>query len=374
MIRILHFVHALTKSGGLSNFIMNYYREIDRNLIQFDFVYFVDVKDSFIEEIESLGGRVFKFTTPSIKNSSYKSEANSFFKEHKDEYAAIHCHALFSAAIYGPIAKKNGINNIIIHAHSFGYGKGFFRKVRNFYLIKKGCRTSNIKLACSLRAAEFMFGKKSVSRGEVQIVPNAIKTDKYAFNKLTRSKIRNELNIDPDAFVLGHVGGFSPVKNHSFIIDVFSSIASEHPNSYLVLIGASGVASGSTLQMIKDKVEELGLSEKVIFTGVKTNVNEYMMAMDAFIFPSLFEGFGLVLVEAQASGLNSYASTNVPKDAKCCDLVHYLELEKGPLFWANEIMKGHTINREESIKYMEKYDIGKQKAVLESIYLKTLKK
>ena len=374
MIRILHIVHALTKSGGLSNFIMNYYREIDKSLIQFDFVFFVDVEDSFIEEIESLGGRTYRFTTPSFKNFSFKSEANHFFKEHKNEYCAIHCHALFAAAIYGPIAKKNGIDNIIIHAHSIGYGKGFLRKIRNYYLIKKGCHISNIKLACSLSAAEFMFGKKQTLSGKIQIIPNAIKISKYLFDDVIRNKIRNELRIPSDAFVLGHVGGFTPVKNHVYIIDIFNEVVLKRPNSYLLLLGGSGLASGSTLPLIEKKIKAFNLSNRVILAGVKTNVNDYLMAMDSFVFPSLFEGFGLALVEAQASGLNAYASTNVPKETQCCNLAHYLDLNKGASFWANEIMNGQTINRKGSAKYMGKFDIDGQKSVLESVYLGMIKR
>lgn len=367
MVRVLHFVHALTRSGGLSNFIMNYYRQIDRSKIQFDFVYFREVESDFKDEIASLGGRCFKFTEPSF-NLSYKRECEEFFEAHKGEYSAIHCHALFAAAFYGVIAKKYGISNVIVHSHSNSYGNGFLRKARNFYLIKRACSIATQRLACSEDAARFMFGSRALKKGKVQVISNAIDCKKYFFDESIRAEVKKELGLT-DEFVVGHVGGFAPWKNHLFLIDVFNEIHKKRPDSVLLLIGADGVASGSTKKDIIRKVNELGFEDKVMFLGVRNDINRLMMAMDYFVLPSTIEGFGLVLVEAQASGLAALASANVPTEAKCTDLVSYLPLEDGAEKWAREILKEKDNNRKIDSTMLDKYDIEKQKKVLEGIYL-----
>lgn len=369
MIRVLHIVHALTRGGGLSNFVMNYYRAIDKTKIQFDFIYFREAESDFKDEIKALGGRVYKMTEPSL-SGSYKKECNNFFKEHQGEYVALHCHALFAAAMYGKTAKKYGIENIIAHSHSVGYGKGILRKVRNFYLVKTANRISTCKMACSNDAAEFMFGKKNVKNGNVHFIVNAINCKKYLFSPETRQKVRKELGIENN-FVLGHVGGFAKQKNHSFIVDVLSEICKIKDNAVVLFAGGAGIASGSSLDDVKEKVKTCGLEDKVHFLGIRQDVNELMMAMDAFIFPSLFEGFGLVLVEAQSSGLISFASENVPKDAKCTDSVTYLPLELGAKEWAERICAAaqNVSDRSVDITAFDRFNIDKQTEILESIYL-----
>ncbi len=368
MKRILHFVHALTRGGGLSNFVMNYYRNIDRSKVQFDFVYFREVESDFKDEITALGGRYFKFTEPSI-GFAYKKEAEAFFKEHKNEYAAMHCHVLFAAAVYSDIAKKYGIKNIIVHSHNVGYGVGIIRQIRNYYFVKKAALCATHKLACSENAATFMFGKKSVKNGEVTVISNAIDCRKYIFDEEIRKNVREKLGVE-NKLVLGHVGGFAKQKNHIFLIDVFNEVHKKIPDSVLLLIGADGIASGSTKGEIVEKVKALGLEESVMFLGVRKDVNHLMMAMDVFVFPSIFEGFGLVLVEAQSSGLPCFASENVPRTAKCTGIVKFLPLDNGAEKWAEDILKLNLNNvREKDISLFEMYNIECQRVILENIYL-----
>lgn len=367
MIRILHIVHVLTNGGGLSNFIMNYYRNIDRTKIQFDFIYFKETEDDFKEEITSLGGRYFKFPEPT--NGDFIKVREKFFDEYAHEYTAIHCHVLFAAAFFADSARKHGIKHVIAHSHSTEYGNGIVRKLRNRMLIKAAKNKSDIALACSASAGDFMFGKGAVEKGKVTVIPNAIDCSKYLFNESSRNEIRNELGIN-DKFVIGNVGGFVPLKNHDFLIDVFKIIHEKCPNSVLLLAGGEGTTV-NTKQKIIDKVHTVGLDDSVKFLGIRRDVDRIMSALDVFVMPSLFEGFGFVLLEAQLSGLVCIASTAVPTAAKCTDKVNYIDLDKGAEYWAEEILgyKDGIENRTVNISDFDAYNLDKQKKILTDIYL-----
>ena len=370
MKRILHIVHVLSRGGGLTNFIMNYYRQIDRTAIQFDFIYFKEVDADFKDEISLLGGKYYKFEEPSLAGDNSLKDAHAFFGSHQNIYNAVHCHVLYAAAIYGPIARKYGVENVIQHSHSIGYGKGLLRTFRNYLLVKRGVSVADHYLACSLDSAKFMFGKKAVEKGEVEIIPNAIDMDKYLFDVNIRQEIRNELSIPEDAFVLAHVGGFVKSKNHDFIVRVFYKIQAIYPNAFLLLIGGEGTV-GSTLSEIKDQIENMGIKDKVMLLGIRTDVNHLLMASDSFIFPSIFEGFGIVAIEAQATGLPIFVSENIPNDIKCTELVETLSLQQDPSIWAKEILdKGKLkINRSDYAEKIPNFDISIQKTKLESFYL-----
>ncbi len=367
MIRVLHVVHALTRRGGLSNCIMNYYRYIDRTKIQFDFLYFREVEDNFCEEIEQLGGRCFKLEEPSLSRSFIK-KTNQFFKEHEGEWCFLHCHALFAVSVFSKIAKKNGVSAVIAHSHSTVYGSGLFKKVRNFVFIQQAAQLSDYRLACSKEAGNFMFGKNK----EFFLLNNAIDISVYRSAQEKRAIVRRELSLE-NAFVLGHVGSFAASKNHKFLIEIFNEVQKTVPNAKLLLVGGEGIAAGSTLAQMKQKVVDLDLEDKVLFLGVRQDVPCLMSAMDAFVFPSLFEGFGLVLVEAQASGLPCTASDRVPLAAKCTDLVSYLPLESGAKAWAEHILNHRTQERKVAIESFDRYNIDTQKQVLEDMYLNMAK-
>lgn len=367
MIRILHIVHALTNGGGLSNFVMNYYRKIDRRKIQFDFVYFKETNELFKNEIIRSGGRVFKWTEPSL-DLKYRKEARDFFKAHSREYIAIHCHALFAVAAYGKTAKKYGVKNIIAHSHNIGYGEnGWVRNIRNRYFVFMCRYFSDYQFACSTDAAVFMFGKKNYNAGKVLIIKNAVDCEKFYFNERTRDEVRKELQLH-NCLTIGHVGGFTKQKNHQFLISLFYKYLTINPNSKLVLVGGNGLVSGATMPEMMDLVQRLGISEKVIFTGLRDDVNRIMMGMDLFLFPSTFEGFGLVLVEAQASGLKCIASDRVPSEAKCTERITYLPLENEDK-WINEIKNTSIHNRKVNKSDFLKYDIGYNAEKLERFYV-----
>lgn len=367
MVKILHIVHALSRGGGLSNFIMNYYRNINREKIQFDFIYFKEVESDFKDEILSLGGKFYKFTQPGL-NPAYKKEAKTFFENHNGEYNAIHCHVLFAAAVYSSIAQKYGVRHIISHSHSTQYGVGIIRRLRNRYFIKKAARNADIRMACSIAAAEFMYGSEYVRAGKVNVINNAIDCKKYVFDDEVRCEMRSRLGVE-NRFVLGHVGGFVPIKNHDFLIDVFHEVCKLNPDACLLLAGGEGTAQSSTLSQIKAKVDDLALSDKVKFLGIRSDIEKIMMAMDVFVFPSLFEGFGLVAVEAQSSGLPCIVSDAVPEDTRCTDKIKYLPLSDDSKVWAREIVDLPISDRYVNPDELSKYNTDVQVKRLEEIYL-----
>ena len=188
-------------------------------------------------------------------------------------------------------------------------------------------KLTDVRLACSDAAGHFIFGNS-----DFEVIKNGIDTEKFSFNHAYRDEIRREFDIG-DRFMLCHVGMFAPVKNHEFLIDIFASVVKKHPDSVLLLVG-----TGSETEKIREKVSGLGLSEKVIFAGRRTDVEKIMSAADAFVLPSHFEGLPLVLVEAQSSGLNCFVSDAVPEEAKLLDNFEFIPLDIGAEAWADRIL------------------------------------
>lgn len=331
MVRVLHIVTNMDR-GGLETMLMNYYRHVDREKIQFDFLEHRRDRAAYDDEIESLGGRIFRLPRLNPLSSDYFHALNAFFAAHP-EYRIVHSH-LDCMSAYPLCAAKNAKVPVrIAHAHSTSQD-------RNWKLVFKLISKKLISLyttdlfACSADAGEWMFGTK-----DVHILPNAIDIERYAFNLLIRNQTKKALGLD-DAFVIGHVGRFSAVKNHSFLTDVFVQIKRQEPNSKLLLVGA-----GSEMQAVQQKVKALGLGADVIFTGVRNDVANLMQAMDVFVFPSLYEGLGIVLIEAQAAGLPCVVSDTIPQEAYLTDLVTAEKLSSSVEKWAEKILKKRDFPR-----------------------------
>ena len=312
--------------------LMNYYRHMDREKIQFDFLEHRRDRAAYDDEIESLGGRIFRLPRLNPLSSDYFHALNAFFAAHP-EYRIVHSH-LDCMSAYPLCAAKNAKVPVrIAHAHSTSQD-------RNWKLVFKLISKKLISLyttdlfACSADAGEWMFGTK-----DVHILPNAIDIERYAFNLLIRNQTKKALGLD-DAFVIGHVGRFSAVKNHSFLTDVFAQIKRQEPNSKLLLVGA-----GSEMQAVQQKVKALGLGADVIFTGVRNDVANLMQAMDVFVFPSLYEGLGIVLIEAQAAGLPCVVSDVIPQEAYLTNLVTAEKLSSSVEKWAEKILKKRDFPR-----------------------------
>lgn len=355
MIRVLHIVGNMNM-GGQETFIMNLYRKIDTNKIQFDFVVHSKIRGYYDDEIENLGGKIYRIT-PMHKNLiKHCKELYKIFKSNKDYILHRHtCSSVIAIELF--VAKIAGIKKIIVHSHStratnFKFLNILFKPFMN--------KLTNIKLACSESAGEFLFGKKQ----KFEIINNAIDVEKYIFNEKIRKSIREEYDAT-NKFIIGHVGRFDKAKNHRFILEIFEDILRKKDNSELWLIG-DGVLKSEIEEIAKQK----NIYQKIKFLGIKNNVNELMMGMDAFIFPSTYEGLGIVLIEAQTSGLVCTVSDRIQPEAIVTNHVNVLSLNDEIGKWSETILKTYKIERRKSIenKKIDDFKIENLVEKMEKIY------
>lgn len=362
-IRILHVLGKLDRNG-IETMLMNYYRNLNRNAVQFDFVKQTKEKSHYDNEIKRLGGRIFYIPRYSVANHfAYKKAWENFFRAHP-EYRIIHGHVRSSASIYLKIARKHGMVTIA-HSHNTSSGTGFSAVIKNMLQLPIR-HTAHYLFACSNEAGEWLFGNKAVKRDNFRIISNAIEVDKYVFNEVARHKIRRQLKVE-DRFVIGHIGRFNPQKNHSFLIELFYEIQKQQDKSTLLLIG-----SGDLREQVEKQVNELGIRNKVIFTGAVANVNDFLQAMDVFVFPSLHEGLGIAAIEAQAAGLHCIASDDIPREALATNLIETFPLKEGPKAWAKKVLSydtGYTRRNTFNEIVSAGFDITREARILQQFYL-----
>lgn len=330
-IRVLHILHSMN-AGGIESFLMNVYRRIDRQNVQFDFLLNSSHKGFFDDEIRSLGGRIFCIRHPyyPILNHGYNKELYNFFVRHP-EYKIVHCHRNATSVHALRQAQKAGVPVRIAHSHMTNTRFTWRTFVYNWN--KRFIKNYATHLfACSQSAGEWLFGKSGVQDSRFRVVNNGIDISRFTFNPDTRNDIRRALNI-PDNFLIGHVGRFTAPKNHSFILDIFCQVKHLEPTAKLVLVG-----DGPLRKKMIQKCHRLGISDAVIFTGVQRNAEDYYQAMDVFLMPSLYEGLGIVAIEAQAMGLPVICSPAIPKDAKISDRIAFLDLKDSAVSWAKAIV------------------------------------
>ena len=356
-IRIAQVVGKMV-NGGVEAVVMNYYRHIDREKVQFDFI--VDEDSTVIpkDEIESLGGRIF-MVPPYQKLNKYISALIKLFKENK--YKIVHSHINTLSVFPLFAAKRAGVPVRIAHNHSTA-AKGETKKNILKYMLRPFAKVyATHYAACSKYAAEWLFGKKSMERGEITIFNNAIDLDKFKYDKNVQNEVRKELGIE-DKFVIGHVGRFCYQKNQEFLIDVFEEVYKQNPNAVLMLIG-----DGSNRKKIEKKVGQQNLEDSVLFLGNRNDVNRLYQAMDVFVLPSRYEGLGMVAVEAQFCGVKTVISDRVPDDAKVLDNIVSLPLTCSIKDWAYNILTKNNFGKIYGGKY-EAYDISKCAVKLEKYY------
>jgi glycosyltransferase involved in cell wall biosynthesis len=328
-IRVLHMIGSLNV-GGSQAMIINLHKAIDKSKVQFDYV--IDHPDHlhFAPIVEALGGKIY--TLPTFRGYNFlevRKAWKNFFKNHS-EYKILHSHVRSYASLYLPVAKKAGLKTII-HSHNTSSGKGL-KAVAKFCLQRGLRKNADYYFACSDIAGKWLFGEKITKQSNYHVLNNAIDVEKYAYSELSRKKIRDEFNLK-DEFVVGHVGRFHPQKNHLFLVDVFAEIHKKRPSSVLMLVG-----TGDLMTIVKEKVVKLKLDDSVIFTGSRSDVNELLSAFDVFVFPSLFEGLPVTLVEVQAAGLPCFVSDTVTKEVDFNKKINYISLSKESAYWADEIV------------------------------------
>lgn len=356
MIRILQCVNNMHRAG-LETMLMNYYRNIDREKIQFDFLMHRQERSDYDDEIESLGGRIYRAPRLYPQNyPAYFQYMKQFFRDHP-EYKIIHSH--IDAMSYLPLlaGKLAGIPVRIAHSHSTSIDRDMK------YLMKQCFRfgipsVATHYLACGEAAGHFLYRGR-----DFQIICNAIDPSKFYYCPEVREAKRKELGLEK-RYVLGHVGRFCYPKNHEFLVKIFAEVLKKEQTAVLMLVG-----TGEKEEKILELVDRLGISDSVRFMGSRNDVHELYQAMDVFVMPSLFEGVPLVGIEAQFSGLPCVFSERVPQEVMFTKDCTFLELGILPEKWAEQIIICRNRNRQDMNIENPKYDVTKVSAVLSDIYL-----
>ena len=362
-IRVLH-EDVILDPGGIETLLMNLYRHIDREQLQFDFMVHRPDKGFYEDEVTSMGGKIYR-TPPfnPFKIHSFKSSVCEILEAHP-EYKVFHCHAELNL---WPLkyAHRLGIPTRIAHSHNaktvVNLKYFFFRYEKLF--IKKHCTDM---FMCSTPAGEWSFGKKAVADGKVRFIKNGIETERFRFDEKTRREVREELGVG-DKTVIGHVGRFMQQKNHSFLLEIFSVIHKKNPNTVLALCG-EGRLEGE----IRKKAAELGIADSVIFLGVRKDTNRIFQAYDIFLFPSLWEGLPLTGIEAQTAGLPVLMSDVITPETIVTDNVTTFSLSATAEQWADmtlEILSSYK--REDCQGQVVKagFDIQETADWLQSFYI-----
>ena len=324
--------------GGTEAFIMNNYRHINRDDIQFDFMLF-DKKDyPYLKEIKELGGNVYYNVQPSYKNFfKFYKEMKTILKT-SDEYIAVHCHANSSNFMPLMCAKLCGIKKRIAHSHDTNQvPKTFVRKV--IFMIKRFLiwLFATQYLACGKEAGRELYGNNFFSKKGI-VIKNGINVEKFLNKDTTDVELlRKEFNInDSHKMVIGNISRFEPKKNQLFLVDVFSQILKINHEAILIL----GGVDGGQLEETKRRTKELGIDKSVRFIGRRNDVPQCLKIIDAYVMPSLYEGLPIGLLEAQATGCECFISDGVSPDSNMAiGTAHYYSLEDGSKSWAEKILK-----------------------------------
>ena len=363
MIRILHILHSMNR-GGAEAMLMNYYRNVDRTRVQFDFLLTEQKRCQYEEEIEQMGGKVYRVPLLTFGNPfPYINGVRNFLKAHP-EYRIVHSHTSSKSAVPLWVAKQCGVPVRVCHAHSSSAGhglEGFIRWALGVWLKQ----VATDFMSCGEGATVCWYGKEYLNKAH--FVPNAVDMNKYGFDNSIRKVKRGALGLSDDVCVLGMVSRFHPVKNHLFALDVLAVLKQRHCHAKLLFVG-----DGDLRPAIEEKMSNLNLQQDVILVGLVSDVPNYLQAMDMVLMPSFHEGLPVSLVEAQANGLSVVASTGVPHEVDVTDNVEFHPLEVN--VWADclaaKIDRGVTRDVEAVAKVRQAgYDIKTASKWLEEWYM-----
>ena len=356
-IRVLCVFSTLDR-GGAESMCMNLYRHMDRSKVQFDFVKHTNMTGRFEDEIKSLGGNIYQAPRLNYYNIiSYNKWWKKHLSEHP-EHQIIHGHFYTISAVYLKAAKRMG-RLTIAHAHSCEpFQKGLKAGFRR-YLLRQIEKHADFCFACSQEAGKWLFPHR-----KYMVFPNAIDAKAFEFSEDIRREMRNELSIGEKQLLIGTVGSIYEIKNPLAICEIFKEIHKRKPDSCFLWVGDGGMRHQAEQKLIDEN-----LIQSVIFTGIRDDVNELLQAMDVFILPSRFEGFPVVLVEAQAAGVRCYCSDIITREVNICGLCTYLPNDKHEL-WANRILGDELGKKKMSKKIIESgYDIHDSARNLKNFYV-----
>lgn len=373
-IRVLQ-VFTIMNRGGAESMIMNYYRQINRDKIQFDFLVHRKEKAAFDDEIESLGGKVYRMNPINpMMPGSYYEQLRSFLKEH-NEYAIIHSHLNTFSCFPLKIAKEFKIPCRIAHAHIaiddisvfslFSRKESIketFKKLIKLQLKKKVKKDATHLFSCGEKAGDWLFGRGA----SYTMMNNAIDTSKFVYEEAIALEYKKQFKLE-DTLVIGHIGRFASQKNHAFLVEVFNSLVKKKPNSVLMLVGDGPLRKG-----IENEVKELGIADKVYFLGIRADIPKLFQMFDAFVFPSFYEGLPVALIEAQSAGVKIVASDTITEEVHLTEDVTFLSLEKSATVWAETILKNGSSQKSDNTNKIIKgnYDIVSNTKMIEAFYTK----
>lgn len=325
-VKVLHILQRM-EAGGTQALLMNIYRKIDRTKVQFDFLVVYKEKQFYDDEIEKMGGSVYKLSFREDLNLlKFQKDLENFFNQHH-EYSIVHCHAYTVGYFCLKAAKKAGIPVRIAHSHN-NETIHDLKYLPKLFMQRLFSQNATDLFACSEEAGKYLFKGKPF-----QVLKNPVNAQMFIANEKDRREIRRKLGLE-DKFVVGHVGRLHPQKNHDFLIDVFSEIKKKIPNAELVLVG-----TGPLEEKVRSKVENKELTESVQFLGNRKDMNRVYQALDVFVFPSLFEGLGIVAIEAQAAGVPIICSEGLPPETDITPIYRKLRLSDGAEKWADAAIK-----------------------------------
>lgn len=371
--KVLFFVDRM-RVGGIQILLLNMQKYFDSSVIQCDYLVLDDGETyEFEEKFKKLGANVYKLKgvwVDGIKSyPGYCKAMDAFFKEHHD-YTVVHMHASSKNFMLLYYAKKYGIRKRIVHSHNTGFQTHSLMKIMAGNCLKIPMKKlATDYFACSELAGRWLFGNKAVAKGKVCIIPNGIELDKFEFNPEIRKSLRKELGISCNQIVVGNVGRFSVQKNHKFLLKIFASIHKIEPSAVLLLAGI-----GELMDESKKQAEDLGISQNVRFLGFRSDVMALTQAMDVFLMPSLYEGFPVTGVEAQASGCPCVFSDTITKEVALLDETIYISLDEPENIWAEktlstakssvermkskEKLKSYGFDIKDTVKHLEKFYIS----------------
>lgn len=362
-IRVLN-MFTIMDRGGAETMVMNYYRHIDRTKVQFDFLVHREQRGAYDDEIETLGGRIYRLCPIYPQNfARYKRDLRGFFQAHP-EYKIIHSHMSELGYFAFREAEQQGVPVRICHAHSAPHGFDMKMVVRTYFKKRMMPYLTHLFM-CGEESGEWLYGERNKSR--FVIMNNAIDIAAYAWSPARYKKVRHDLNLE-EVYTLGHVGNFTQPKNHPFLLEIFAALLKKEPNAVLLLVGG-----GEGMSKMQEKVQELGIAEHVRFLGVRSDVADLMQAMDIFVLPSLYEGLPVTMVEAQAAGLPCIISDKVPPECILTEgLVDIMTLSASPEAWAEKILAKRAIPRTDRRAEIAAhgFDITTETVKLQEFYLK----
>ena len=360
-VSVLHILSNLSLKSGVASVIVNYCRRIDKSKIKFSFLYFDEVDtETYINELKTMGVDIHF-----VSRKGFPKGWKKFCKEHYGEYDIVHNHQTFLAPFLIRVKKQLGVKKLLTHAHVTKFSDTKRKSIRNGILSFPSRFISDALVACSKDAGTALFGNAFKRKGRV--IHNAIDTELFLYNEQLRVEMRDKLDLS-DSFVVGHVGNMTPQKNHSFLLDVFREVLKIRQDAKLLLIG-----DGYLRAQLEEKIEQLGLQQHVLLLGVQSNVFRYFNAMDVFLFPSLFEGLGIVLVEAQTSGLKCVYSDQVPMEADCNTAQNIrLSLKATAYEWAKQVCSVNERADNKAVIRQNGYEISLAAKELTEFYISVI--